>query len=212
MTPAWQSVVHSSDTWIFTSALVILFPFLDVLVYRRARSTLQIYAWILLAEWSLVAGLMWMIRPKGLRIADLGEKLGNPSRVLLTSLGLLLSIAVIVFVANKRRTREPSAARLSKAIDQVKRMLPKNRTERAVFIAVALTAGLCEEFLYRGWLLNLIGSAMGSVWIGLIISSVVFGIVFIASGSLFLGQILHTAIDLKNGFAIAKIVTRPENV
>jgi len=102
-----------------------------------------------------------------------------------------------------------------------------------VWIAVASTAGICEELLYRGWLLNLIGNAVGSVWAGLLVSSIVFGLahayqgrngiigasvlgvvfgaVFVLSGTLILGQILHIAIDLNNGLALGRIAGRLEN-
>jgi uncharacterized protein len=102
--------------------------------------------------------------------------------------------------------------------------------ERMVWVVVAITAGICEEFLYRGWLLTLIGHYFSSVWVGLILSSICFGIahayqgrngmlstgiagiafglVFIASGSLVPGQILHGLMDLNNGLAMSKIAGR----
>lgn len=95
-----------------------------------------------------------------------------------------------------------------------------------MFVVVALTAGFCEEFLYRGWLLSITGFALKSVWLGLLISSIlfgfahlyqgrtgiistgvlglVFGLIYLASGSLLPGQILHTLLDLNNGLAFSK--------
>ena len=94
------------------------------------------------------------------------------------------------------------------------------------------TAGVCEEFLYRGWLLQLLGAAFGSAWIGLILSSILFGFahsyqgrkgiigtgvlglvfggVFVLSRSLLPGQLLHAFMDLKNGYAFGKIASRIE--
>jgi membrane protease YdiL (CAAX protease family) len=102
-----------------------------------------------------------------------------------------------------------------------------------VWIAVALTAGVCEEFLYRGWLLSLIATASGSLWIALVASSIVFGFahayqgrngilgasvlgivmggVFLFSRTLLPGQILHAAIDLNSGFALGKIASQLKN-
>jgi membrane protease YdiL (CAAX protease family) len=73
---------------------------------------------------------------------------------------------------------------------------------------------------------------LGSVWLGLLVSSVIFGlahayqgrsgilgtgilgaifgIVFIVSGSLIPGQLLHTAMDLNNGLALGKVAKRTE--
>ena len=229
---AWQGVVHSPTAWVFTFALVVVFPVVDYLVYFRLNSRLKLYAWNILAEWSLVVGCVWVVRANGLGLSDIGERLGSPSRTLLAS-GLLLALVAAVVIASKTRSRKPSAEQVSKAVDHVRRLLPVNSTERTVWIAVALTAGLCEELLYRGWLLNLIGNALGSVWVGLLVSSIVFGLahayqgrngiigasvlgvvfgaVFVLSGTLILGQILHTAIDLNNGLALGRMAGRLEN-
>lgn len=105
-------------------------------------------------------------------------------------------------------------------------MLPVNRREQKVYIAVAITAEICEEFLYRGWLMQLFGAGLGSIWFGLVVSSVafglahmyqgrtgvigtgvlglLFGLIFLASGSLLPGQVLHAAIDIINGIALGK--------
>ncbi len=73
------------------------------------------------------------------------------------------------------QTRKVSPEQLRKATANVRKLLPATGYERTVFVAVALTAGLCEEFLYRGWLLNIIAAATGSPWVALIVSSIVFG-------------------------------------
>jgi membrane protease YdiL (CAAX protease family) len=144
----------------------------------------------------------------------------------------LVSIIALLVIVSKLQTRKPSVEQLNKTVGKVRRLLPVNGRQRALFVAVALTAGLCEEFLYRGWLLSLIGDALRSVWAGLILSSIlfgvahayqgrngmvsssvlgiVFGLVFIASGSLLPGQVLHTVIDLNNGLALGKIAGRAE--
>ena len=95
-----------------------------------------------------------------------------------------------------------------------------------------MTAGVCEEVLYRGWLLSLVAATLGSVWLGLLISSIifgfahayqgrpailgtgvigaVFGFLLIFSGSLIPGQVLHAAMDLNNGLALGKVAKRTE--
>ena len=226
-TAASQGLVQNPAAWVFTFVLVVVFPITDYLLYFRLKSTLGLYVWNLLAEWSLVAGCIWVLRSNGLGLADIGEGLRSPLRALVSTGSLFIVVAVLVIVS-KRRPKRTSAEQMSKAASQVRRLLPVTRTERRVWIGVAFTAGMCEEFLYRGWLLTLIGTALGSVWAGLIISSIVFGVahayqgrrgmigasvlgvvfgaVFILSNTLFLGQILHAAIDLNNGLALGKAV------
>jgi membrane protease YdiL (CAAX protease family) len=143
----------------FTAILVVAFPIADWLLYRRSKSKFAIYAWNICAEWLLAvycAALFWR---QGLRLAYLGEQLGSPWRMF----GTLAALAA-VFAVQKR-----------KAAEKFVKILPSSRAEQTAYVVVALTAGLCEEFLYRGWLLHLFGAALGSLWAGLLLSSVAFG-------------------------------------
>jgi uncharacterized protein len=228
----WQGVLHSPAAWVFVLVLVVVFPIVDYVLYFRLKSTLELYTWNILAEWSLVAGCMCVARANGVRFVDLGEWMGNPLRTLVVS-GLLLAILAVLIIASKSQQRKASADQLSKAIDQARRLLPVNPGQRVVWVAVAVTAGVCEEFLYRGWLLNLIAAASGSMWLGLVASSIIFGTahvyqgrkgvmgagvlgivlgaVCVLSGTLVPAQILHAVIDLNNGLALGKIVERLGN-
>jgi membrane protease YdiL (CAAX protease family) len=223
---AWLRAASGFQLWFFTFTLVLIFPFIDNLLYFRLRSTLQIYVWNIVAEWSLVACCAWVIRGAGLTLADFGEQLGDPLRL------LIVSIMVALTSASRMQTRKVSPEELMKATANVRKLLPATGYERIVFVAVALTAGLCEEFLYRGWLLNVIAAASGSVFVALIVSSIVFGLahfyqgpngmlgagvlgvvfgtLFIVSGSLFPVQALHALIDLNNGLALGKISSQPD--
>ena len=60
--------------------------------------------------------------------------------------------------------------------EMVQLLMPKNRRERWwAFLGLAPTAGLCEEFLYRGFLLAEATAWFHSVAWGVVISSVAFG-------------------------------------
>jgi membrane protease YdiL (CAAX protease family) len=228
----WQNVLHGPSAWIFTFVLAVVFPLLDYTLYARLKSTLQLYVWNIAAEWALAAACIWQIRTHGLRVADLGERLENPLRTLAV-VTLLTAVTGVLIVVGKKQKHQASPAQVSKALDKVRRLIPESKSERRAFVAVALTAGACEELLYRGWLLNLLAAAWGSTWMGCAVSAVVFGlahayqgrsgiigtsllgcvfgILFLLTGSLLPGQVLHTAIDLNNGLALGKIVRRFES-
>ena len=228
---AWLRAASGFGLWFFTFTLVVIFPFIDNGLYFRLRSTLQIYAWNIVAEWSLVAGCAWAIHKNGLTLADFGERLGNPLRTLIIA-GLALVTIAVLTIASRMQTRKVSPEEMKKATANVRKLLPATGTERAVFVAVALTAGLCEELLYRGWLVNVIAAATGSLFVALFVSSIIFGLahfyqgpngmlgagvlgivfgtLFIASGSLFPVQALHALIDLNNGLALGKISSQPD--
>jgi uncharacterized protein len=227
----WQSAVHSTNAWIFTFVLVVVFPILDYVLYPRLKSTMQIYVWNILALWSLTAACVWTSRMNHLALSDLGAQTGNPFRTLVVC-GILAAIFLLLIGIQNAQRKKASPEQLEKALAGVKRLMPTNSTERAVWVVVSLSAGVCEELLYRGWVLSLFSAALGSVWMGLLISSIlfgfahvyqgpnaifgtgivgaVFGIVYVVCGSLIPGQLLHTAMDLNSGFAFKRPASRAE--
>lgn len=228
----WQDAVHSASAWTFTAVLCIVFPALDWAIYVRSKSTLAIYIWIILAEWSLVAACLWVAESERLSVFDVGENLRNPLRIFIAS-GVLVAVVMAVIIVGRNTKSDAKSVRVSRAASEFRKMFPVNRTQRSVFIVVALTAGVCEEFLYRGWLLNLTGAALGSLWAGVLVSSIVFGLahayqgrtgivssgvlgvvfcgIFLFSGSLIPGQLLHTIIDVNNGLVLGKMASHINN-
>ncbi|MGA7647766.1 MAG: hypothetical protein WBW01_14745, partial [Terriglobales bacterium] len=91
----WQGVVHDPTAWVFTFVLAVIFPILDYLIYFRLNSKLRLYAWNILAEWSLVAWCIWIIRRNGLTLSDLGEGLGSLLRVLVVVGVLVVMVAAV---------------------------------------------------------------------------------------------------------------------
>jgi membrane protease YdiL (CAAX protease family) len=146
--------------------------------------------------------------------------------------GVLVVMVAALGIVSKSQAKKANPEQLRKATSGFSRLLPLTSAERTVWVPLSFTAGMCEEFLYRGWLLQLLGAAFGSVWIGLILSSIVFGFahsyqgrkgiigtgvmgiifggVFVLSRSLLPGQLLHAFMDLKNGYAFGKIASRSE--
>jgi membrane protease YdiL (CAAX protease family) len=55
-------------------------------------------------------------------------------------------------------------------------MLPSNRTEIALWIVMAITAGICEETVFRGYLQQQISAWSGHVVVGVVGQAVVFGV------------------------------------
>src|SRR3989442_993998 len=92
--------------------------------------------------------------------------------------------------------------------------------EQRLFAVLAVTAGLCEEFLYRGFALwyftslagSVAGFALAAVLFGLghlylgrmhvvrtAIVGAVFGLLVTGTGSLWLAIVVHAAMDLLGG-------------
>jgi membrane protease YdiL (CAAX protease family) len=62
------------------------------------------------------------------------------------------------------------------------RILPQSALELLPFMALAITAGLCEEFLYRGFAMAVLSRLGSPVWGTILISSIVFGLAHLYQG------------------------------
>jgi uncharacterized protein len=100
-------------------------------------------------------------------------------------------------------------------------LLPRTRGERRLFTVVGITAGVCEEWLYRGFLLAVVSAVAGgpSTAVLVAVAAVAFGLahayqgavgvvttgvlggimagLYLSTGSLLLPVLLHALIDLR---------------
>jgi membrane protease YdiL (CAAX protease family) len=99
-------------------------------------------------------------------------------------------------------------------------LAPVTPKEGRAFALVAVTAGVCEEIMYRGILMSVLTPVVG-LWPAVGLSSVIFGmghayqgfsgivkttlvglimaLLTVFSGSLLVAMVLHTVIDLASG-------------
>lgn len=126
-----------------------------------------------------------------------------------------------VFAAIAHRRAKPGRPRGMTANPQISAMLPRTRGERRAWVALAVTAGITEEIVWRGFGLSLLFALLPGVhpavpiaiaaaafgWAhlyqgaaGIVATGVlggVFALLFWSSGSLLLPMILHVLIDLR---------------
>ena len=62
------------------------------------------------------------------------------------------------------------------------RILPQSAQERVPFLALAITAGCCEEFLYRGFAMAAFARAGFPIWASVVLSSILFGAAHLYQG------------------------------
>lgn len=60
-------------------------------------------------------------------------------------------------------------------VESAKPLLPQNWTEVGAFVALAITAGFCEEFVFRGYLQRQFLAWTGTAWIAIALQAIVFG-------------------------------------
>jgi membrane protease YdiL (CAAX protease family) len=110
------------------------------------------------------------------------------------------------------------------------RILPQSMVELLPYLALAVTAGLCEEFLYRGFAMAVLLQVGLQAWAVVLLSSVLFGLAHsyqgrggivmtfliglilgasrIAYGSLIPAVFWHTAVDVVAGTAGPRYLTK----
>ena len=122
--------------------------------------------------------------------------------------------------------------KLRAQLGELAKMLPHSQSELRWFIAASLTAGICEEFLFRGYLiwaftpvlgwwgaavLSLLAFTAGHVYQGrsgalrAALGGGFFTLFVLVSGSLFPAMALHALIDAGSG-VIAWLILRDESV
>ena len=220
-------VTHLPDHMLFVM-LAVLFPIRAATFgYRKLdqaaeddvpRVRLWLYRQILAIQWSLAALviLLWIVfrRPWG----DVGLVLVPSWGLLGVTVGLLIGATFIAL--RSRGAGEEAHAGVRRRVQHIERMLPHDARELRWFSAVAITAGVCEELLYRGYLIWYLGHWL-PLTLAVAASAILFGVghfyqgprgmiltacvgaflaaVYLVSGSLFAPMAFHALMDLYSG-------------
>lgn len=128
----------------------------------------------------IVLGYVYLgVRRRGGRLRDLVGGKWNEFEDFLIDVGIaafywVVSIAVLVGLLFAFGFSDP--AKLSEAKKAIEVMVPQNRVEVVLWILVSITAGLCEEIVFRGYLQRQFAAISGSVTVGVIGQALVFGL------------------------------------
>src|SRR6266481_4420419 len=142
----------------------------------------------------LVLGLVLPWRGR----ARMKKLLALPQVTTMERLILYASTTALQWLNLRRVGRIPVGARGPiQAIAE--RLLPQSAVELLPYLALAITAGLCEEFLYRGFVMAVLLRVGLQAWAVVVLSSVLFGLAHSYQGrggivmTLLIGLILGTS-------------------
>jgi hypothetical protein len=147
-------------------------------------------------------------------------------------MAVAVALCALLVLQNKAiRARPDVMPRVRKKLAYAEPILPHTSAERLRFHAVSITAGICEEALFRGFLLWYFAVWVGP-WPAAILSSIVFGAghaylgvrqipntaliglimatLALLSGSLWPAMLLHAAIDWNSGDLGFSVLNAPE--
>ena len=222
-------------TWfdhLFVLALLIGLPSYAAWHVRRlarhveadpAHTRTRDYLWTIAIQWGLTLVLLAWWTQTERPFADLGLVAPQSANRIWT----IVTGAAVAFFASQVRTvaRSPEAqARVRAQLDaqpSVRVILPATPGEMRTFSALAVTAGICEEILYRGFLLYYLRALLPGA-AAVVAAIVAFGLahayqgrrgilltgiagaaamgLYLATGSLAASIVLHATVDLANGF------------
>lgn len=162
---------------LFVVVLVVAVPMMSHSTARKPEiHTLPrgaLYFSATVSQWILVAIAIAVVLATRMHLRDLGFRGAALAPSLDWALGLTLvsSAGLLAVVLLERRGWWPPESEL------VYLLLPETRQEKVwCVLLVAPTAGLCEEFLYRGFLLAVFTGWTHSAGWGLAASSIAFGL------------------------------------
>jgi uncharacterized protein len=176
--------------------ILLIFLVLGVIVPWRGRKRLQqlmakprvesgerlsLYFSTIAFQWIAAAVAAWRAWAHGYTAAQLG--LAIPGRFRLSAVTTLGTTLIVVLQWLNLRRMGRSASPLRGPLQALaERILPQSTKELIPFLALALTAGLCEEFLYRGFAMAVIGRTGLPVGVVILLSAILFGLAHLYQG------------------------------
>ncbi|MDH5546575.1 MAG: CPBP family intramembrane metalloprotease [Gammaproteobacteria bacterium] len=189
----------------------------------------QLYKSASIQQWIVVSFLLGLYSYNERDLTAMG--LSPVSDTAGTWFGFALVIAYVsfsVFILQNARAGGAWNIRLRRWISDMPgaEVGPTNDREMQWFVWVSLTAGICEELIYRGYMMWYFTS-MSDPWIALLITSVLFGLnhvyqgvqgvlrtaaagavlayVFLLTDSLLIPMLLHAVVDFYSGKMILHV-------
>ena len=172
-----------SDFWLIFFALGVLLPWRGqarmkkLLAMPRVSSTerLVLYASTIAFQWLAVAVVGWRVWVHGYNARQLGLVFHSRTRLLVGGLVGAAVMGGLQWLNLRRVARIPPESR-GRMQAVAERILPQSALELFPYLGLAVTAGLCEEFLYRGFVMAALASAGLGASLVVLVSALLFGL------------------------------------
>ncbi len=197
---------------------------------ERPRTRRRIYSAALITQWALAGAVVtqWLVTGRAWRLLGVAPVL-TPGGA---GIAVGLAIVILLIARQLRRAGDRSDVfdRARARLAHVEALVPHSRAELRLFRFVAVTAGICEELLFRGFLIWYLAQYTGILQAALL-SSVAFGIghlyqglryvaltamvglffaaVYLFAGFLLLPMLIHALMDLYSGWMGYRVFGTP---
>ena len=226
-------------TWfdsLFVAAYAVAWPFYDTR-YRLPRVRAAIeggdasrrvreYRFVMLLEWTLTAIAIALVLYGTRPLSSIGLRWPTGPGLGWTIAIVGAGVALLALQHHAATGSDAGRAAVRRQLASMRWFSPGPGVELAHFRALSITAGVCEEILFRGYLPAFLSPFVG-VWLAVLVSSVLFGFahvylgatsgiragvvglvmagMYAATGSLLAPMIVHAMIDWSSGQIAAQV-------
>lgn len=151
-------------------------------VIQGRKTKIRMYQETILFLW-VPAGLLLLLAASHiLTPQELGLRWQFNWKTLAGVLLIVLITSHMIWYINKLRRNHAELTKVAKAMQVHEWMMPSNRTELNWFTwGVSMSAGICEELLFRGFFIGVLGTHIGVI-ASLLVGSVLFGVCHVYQG------------------------------
>ncbi len=177
------------DFWLIFFVLAVFLPWRGRMRLKKllaipqvgTTERLSLYASTIAFQWlavAVVAGRTWA---HGYSPSELGLVIHARTPIVAGSILGAATLATLQWFNLRRLGHLPEKLR-AKFQALAERLFPQSSIELLPYFALAVTAGICEEFLYRGFVMAALTHSGVPHWTVIPISSILFGLAHIYQG------------------------------
>jgi hypothetical protein len=173
--------------WWHTALMVLLIIGLSVAGARQLHSfgnqplhLVANYSLTIAYEWILAALALWGIHMRKIPLRQLLGVQRPGARGWLVDIGVALAywvvaVCVLAFLGSVLVKISGSHIEPQKIGDVTRKLAPVTGFEMLLFLVLSISAGICEELVFRGYLQQQFARIGRSIWAGVALSALVFG-------------------------------------
>jgi len=180
------------DFWLIFVVLGLVLPWRGRLRIKKllalpatsSRERLLLYASTMAFQWLAALVVAWRVWARGLRREDLGLAVHGWTATVAGAIVGAATLAALQWLNLRRMGRRPTSPQPAREFMRIlaKHILPQSPLELAPYLLLATTAGLCEEFLYRGFAMAALSQAGAPLWAAVLLSAILFGLAHLYQG------------------------------
>lgn len=204
--------------------LTVVLPAAGVWDYRRmsrgireGRSgiRMKVYVSNIAVMWPLTVGFLgwWLLSGQDLGSLGLVAEIQG-RQWFVVSLGAAATVFVLIQMVMV--THDPEQLQsVRQQFGELCEIAPRTPAERSVFVLVCITAGVCEELLYRGLLTGALAGSLGT-WPAVVLATAIFGLGhvyqgWVGMGKSMVGGLMMSVLALGSGSLLVPIVVHVVN-